>query len=116
MARGLQKAQAQAKNAADNQKTPEQRAADRKLAAANSTGQVCQLCRQTFSNVAKEPMLRSHWESSARLAAPTRHPLKLQPDTLSRHDPNSRPCVRNALSSLGTARVARQSTRRRRTF
>ena len=63
MARGLQKAEAQRKNAADGSKTAEQRSADRKKNAADSTGQICMLCRQTFSNVAKEPMLRDHWTS-----------------------------------------------------
>lgn len=63
MARGLQKAQSQLKNAGPTEKSAEQRAADRKAAAANSVAQVCLLCRQTFSNVAKEPMLREHFES-----------------------------------------------------
>jgi len=61
MARGLQKAQSQLKNAGDQGKTPEQRAADRKNAIANTTAYVCQFCRQTFANTAKEPMLREHW-------------------------------------------------------
>ena len=63
MARGLQKQQSQAKNAGEKDKTAAERAADRKAANANSVAQVCLLCRQTFSNVAKEPMLRAHWES-----------------------------------------------------
>ena len=63
MARGLQKVQSQLKNAGNTAKTAEERAADRKKSEAAATGQVCLLCRQTFSNVAKEPMLRAHWES-----------------------------------------------------
>ena len=57
MARGLQKQQSQAKNAADQGKTAEERAADRKKAEANSCAIVCMLCRQTFANTFKEPML-----------------------------------------------------------
>ena len=63
MARGLQKAQSQAKNAADGSKNADERAADRKKNEAAATGQICLLCRQTFSNVAKGPMLRDHWTS-----------------------------------------------------
>ena len=63
MARGLQKVQSQLKSAGNTSKTAEERAADRKKCEAAATGQICLLCRQTFSNVAKEPMLRAHWES-----------------------------------------------------
>ena len=63
MARGLQKVQSQLKSAGNTSKTAEERAADRKKSEAAATGQICLLCRQTFSNVAKEPMLRAHWES-----------------------------------------------------
>lgn len=61
MARGLQKQQSQAKNAGPAEKTPEQRAADRKAALANMTAYSCGVCKQTFANTAKEPMLREHW-------------------------------------------------------
>jgi hypothetical protein len=50
MARGLQKAQAQAKNAGLQTKSADERAADRKAKEANSTAIVCMLCRQTFAS------------------------------------------------------------------
>ena len=63
MARGLQKQQSQAKNAGEKEKTPEQRAADRKAAEKNMTAYSCSICKQTFANTATPAQLTEHKDS-----------------------------------------------------
>lgn len=56
----LRRQQSQLKSAGLIEKTPEQRAADRKKAEANMCAYACAVCKQTFANTAKSFMLTEH--------------------------------------------------------